>query len=102
MHIFFFFLLQRLAGLIGKKYCKKVFKEKLSGKATRPFSFCLTLEQICFSKSSLFAHALQSQLLDSLPYFSGYKIEFFSFQNNLKNLDPFYKADLDLWDFLGR
>ena len=26
----------------------------------------------------------------------------FSFQNNPKNLDPFYKMDLDLWDCLGR
>ena len=27
---------------------------------------------------------------------------FFSFQNNSKNLDPSYKTDLDLWDYLGR
>ena len=26
----------------------------------------------------------------------------FSFQNNHKNLDPSYKMDLDLWDFLER
>ena len=26
----------------------------------------------------------------------------FSFQNNPKNLDQSYKADLDLWDYLGR
>ena len=26
----------------------------------------------------------------------------FSFQNDSKNLDPFYKMDLDLWDCLGR
>ena len=30
------------------------------------------------------------------------KDRFFSFQNNLKNLDPSYKLDLDLWDCLGR
>ena len=30
------------------------------------------------------------------------KIEFFSFQNNRKNLDPSYKLDLGLWDYLGR
>ena len=35
-------------------------------------------------------------------YFFGYKTEFFSFQNNPKNLDPSYKMDLDLWDCLGR
>ena len=33
----------------------------------------------------------------ALPYFFGYKTEFFSFQNNPKNLDPSYKMDLDLW-----
>ena len=35
-------------------------------------------------------------------YFFGYKTEFFSFQNNLKDLDPSCKTDLDLWDCLGR
>ena len=38
------------------------------------------------------------QLLD----FSGYKTEFFSFQNIPENLDPSYKEDLDLWNCLGR
>ena len=39
-----------------------------------------------------------------LPYFFAYKMVFFSFQNNPKNLDPSYKTDLDLdlWDCLGR
>ena len=37
-----------------------------------------------------------------LPYFFGYEIECFSFQNNPKSLDPSYKTDLDLWDCLGR
>ena len=37
-----------------------------------------------------------------IPYFFGYKTEFFSFQNNPKDLDPSYKTDLDLWDRLGR
>ena len=40
------------------------------------------------------------QLLN-LPYFFSYKTEFFSFQNNPKNLDPSYKMDLDVWDYLG-
>ena len=35
------------------------------------------------------------------PYFFAYKREFL-FQNNPKNLDPFYKMDLDLWQCLGR
>ena len=38
----------------------------------------------------------------TLMYFSGYKTECFSFQNNPKNLDLSYKMDLDLWDSLGR
>ena len=29
-------------------------------------------------------------------------MEFFSFQNNPKDLDPSCKMDLDLWDCLGR
>ena len=37
-----------------------------------------------------------------LPYFFGYKTEFFSIQNNPKNLDPSCKMDLDLWDCLRR
>ena len=37
-----------------------------------------------------------------VPYFFGYKTEFFSFQNNPKNLDLSYKTDLDLWNCLGR
>ena len=38
----------------------------------------------------------------TLPYFFGYKTEFFPFQNNPKDLDPSCKTDLDLWDCLGR
>ena len=37
-----------------------------------------------------------------VPYFFGYKTEFFSFQNNPKDLDPSCKMDLDLWYCLGR
>ena len=37
-----------------------------------------------------------------LPYFLGYETEFFSFQNNPKDLDPSCKMVLDLWDCLGR
>ena len=37
-----------------------------------------------------------------LPYFFGYKTEFFSFQNNPKDLDLSCKMDLDLWDCLKR
>ena len=41
------------------------------------------------------------QFLSKLLYFFGYKTEYFSFQNNPKDLDPSYKMDLDLWDCLG-
>ena len=34
--------------------------------------------------------------------FFGYKTEFFSFQNNPKNLDLSYKIYLDLWDCLSK
>ena len=37
-----------------------------------------------------------------IPYFFSYKTEFFFFQNNLKDLDPSCKTDLDLLDCLGR
>ena len=54
------------------------------------------------------AHEEQSDLqclfraLD-LPYFLGYKTEFFfSFHNYPKNLDLSYKMDLDLWDCLRK
>ena len=29
-------------------------------------------------------------------------MEFYSFLNSPKNLDPSYKTDIDLWDCLGR
>ena len=32
----------------------------------------------------------------AVPYFASHKTEFFSFQNNPKNLDQSYKTDLDL------
>ena len=38
----------------------------------------------------------------SLLYFLGYKIEFFSFQNNPGNVDPSDKMDLDHCNCLGR
>ena len=37
-----------------------------------------------------------------IPYFFSYKMEFFFFQNNPKDLDLSCKTDLDLWDCLGR
>ena len=43
-----------------------------------------------------FCQAL-SALSTKMPYFFGYMTVFF-FQNNLKDLDPSYKTDLDLWN----
>ena len=37
-----------------------------------------------------------------IPYFFSYKMAFFSFQNNLKNLNLSDKTGLGLWDCLGR
>ena len=37
-----------------------------------------------------------------LPYFFGYKMETFFFQNTPKNLDPSYKTDLEVYDYLRR
>ena len=51
----------------------------------------LRLINLCFCVESM-----------PLPYFFGYKTEFFSFQNNPKALDPSCKTDLELWDGLGR
>ena len=45
---------------------------------------------------------IKSSLVHPILYFFDYKTEFFSFQNNPKDLDPSCKADLDLWDCLGR
>ena len=37
-----------------------------------------------------------------VPYFFSYKMELFSFQNDLEDVGLSYKTDLDLWNFLGR
>ena len=50
-------------------------------------------------KASLLGTAVKHMVV---PYFFGYKMEFFSFQNNPKDLDLSYKMDLDLWNCLGR
>ena len=57
--------------------------------------------------TTFYCHAkcgMKDSLVDDhyVPYFFAYMTEFFSFQNNPKNLDPSYKTDLDLWNCLGR
>ena len=56
------------------------------------------------AEADLLAWGSQSTVSVSyrIPYFFGYKTEFFPFQNNPKDLDPSYKMDLDLLDCLGR
>ena len=39
---------------------------------------------------------------NEIQYVFGNKMEFVSFQNNPKNLDPSSKMDIDLWDCLGK
>ena len=41
-------------------------------------------------------------MFDINSVFFGCKKDYFSFQNNYKNLESSYKMDLDLWDCLGR
>ena len=48
------------------------------------------------------ANSPDNRAMKTLPYFFGYKTEFYSFLNSPKNLDPSYKMDLDPWDCLGR
>ena len=47
-------------------------------------------------------YVMSKVLSGKLPYFFSCKTEFFSFQNNPKNLYPSYKTDLDIWDCLER
>ena len=62
----------------------------------------VTKTEINFIKGSLiwkflfYASYIHSREIKTLPYFLGYKTDFFSFQNNPKDLDPSYKTDLDL------
>ena len=58
------------------------------------------LVSACFLKSRYQSSVVHS--IVDLPYFFGYKTNFFSFQNNPKDVDPSYKMDLDLRDCLGR
>ena len=55
-----------------------------------------------FSVKTFQTNAHCKYCIQHVPYFFDYKTEFFSFQNNPKDLDPSSKTDLDLWDCLGR
>ena len=59
---------------------------------------------MCFIYLFIFFHHFSkgSNLL-GLPYVSGYKTEFFSFQKQSpQKIDLSYKMDLVLWDCVGR
>ena len=64
-------------------------------------SYAASLFSYCISIHSIIVVYLVN-LVFGVPYFFGYKTEFFPFQNNPKDLDPSCKMDLDLWDCLGR
>ena len=59
---------------------------EFDGESETDHTFCLFCNQTCLRGH--FYYRISS--------------EFFSFQNNPKDLDPSYKMDLDLWDCLGR
>ena len=62
----------------------------------------LTWGHRLYMKCSTQELTIKLQILGQIPYFFGYKTEFFfSFQNNTKDLDPSYKTDLVLWYCLG-
>ena len=66
-------------------------------------SSCLNCEAsgLILQPCGNFLHQNLVTLVTRLLHFSCYKMEFFSFQNNPKNLDPSYKMDLDPLDCLG-
>ena len=60
-------------------------------------SFCNSCDN-CSRLVKLSMKKKQQKTANTLPYFFGYKTEFFFFQNNPKDLDPSCKMDLDLLD----
>ena len=60
----------------------------------------LALHRYCTSSFYLFYLLLSVDI--NIPYFLGYKTDFFPSKNDPKDLDPSYKMDLDLSDCLGR
>ena len=68
---------------------------------------CIVPNNPCFLSTAMVATSAAPGLLSpvkehKIQYFFAYKMEFLSFQNNSKNLDPSYKMDPDLWDCFGR
>ena len=59
-----------------------------------PTPYSITFKMRCELKLFL--------LLYFFSYFLVIRQSFFLFQNNPKNLDLSFKADLDVWDYLGR
>ena len=65
-------------------------------------SHLICINNVCILKLYFFVVVFFGTFKGLLPYFFGYKTVFFFFQNNLKDLDPSCKTDLDLLDCLGR
>ena len=96
----------KLNSLTTKKQTTK-FTSANFQKMLRPSYIILRIQRLegkqCRSRAiSRFTRDHYEPAHEDLPYFFGYKMEFFSFQNNPKDLDPSCKTDLDLWDCLGR
>ena len=73
-----------------------IFNSAIHAYINLTFILCFTDLIIFLSLNAIMA----IMILDShMPYFIAYKTEFFSFQNNPKELDPSCKMDLDLCDF---
>ena len=65
----------------------------------RFFSVFQCLIAFSYGKTSIsgpVANLISVSNVSGVPYFLGYKTDFFFFQNNPKDLDPSYKMDLDL------
>ena len=59
------------------------------------FFFKIIIETALDWKPDLCWRKAVKAQIGQVPYFFGYKTEFFSIQNNPKDLDPSYKMDLD-------
>ena len=61
----------------------------------------LNMTSWCFEDKKDWGRKVKSVKI-TVRYFFGYEIFFPLFQNNLKDLDPSSKMDLDLWSCFGR
>ena len=71
-------------------------------KYSRLLSIAVMISALKKKRHLFTPHSPMVPQLKHIPYFFGYKTEFFFFQNNPKDLDPSCKMDLDRLDCLGR